>query len=252
MAINKHVVSRLLLLPVLIQINFLIASGNKTVLFDEYHGQLFHTERTGELDLSNLYSIFKEEGWTVQTSRSEITNELLWEVDALVISGAMKPITQLEKEAIVCFIEQGGKLAIMLHIGPPVSKLLHRLNVSTSNGVIHEKEYIIGAYDIEFNVHDLKAHELTNEIKNFSIYGGWALLPTHTNARAIAQTTKNAWIDLNGDHQADAQQVFATVVVGWHGAGHFVVFSDDAIFQNKFLKDNNYLLGQNLEKWLAK
>jgi hypothetical protein len=236
----------------LMHMNSSFASGKKTVLFDEHHGQLFHAEETGELDLSNLYSIFREEGWIVKTSRSEITDELLWTVDALVISGAMKPLNLREIEAIACFIEQGGKLGIMLHVGPPVSKLLHTLNVSISNGVIHEKEHIIGNYDIEFNVHNLSVHELTNEIKEFSIYGGWALLPTGNNARVIAQTTKNAWIDLNGDNQADAQQVFATVVVGSHGAGHFVVFSDDAIFQNKFIKDNNYLLGKNLARWLAK
>ncbi|MBW1897757.1 MAG: hypothetical protein JRI61_01710, partial [Deltaproteobacteria bacterium] len=37
---------------------------------------------------------------------------------------------------------------------------------------------------------------------------------------------------------------------GKWGAGHFVVFGDDAIFQNKFLIEENALIGKNLARWL--
>jgi len=173
-------------------------------------------------------------------------------VEALVISGAFKPLSQPEIEAILRFVNKGGKLSIMLHIGFPVADLLHALNVSISNGVIHEKENIIQDNDLEFNIVNLKEHGVTDKLKQFSLYGGWALLPTKENTQIIAQTSDKAWIDLTGDNKADAQQAFATVVAGTMGSGQFVVFSDDAIFQNKFLKENNYLLGRNLSIWLKK
>lgn len=252
MLLLKKTMCRLLLLVFLFQANIFIAFAQKTVLFDENHGQLFLTGKTGELDLSGLDTLFQKEGWLIKTANLEINDEALSGVDALVISGAFKPISQTEKEAILRFINKGGKLSVMIHIGFPVADLLHELNVSISNGVIHEKENIMQHNDLEFYILNLKEHPLTNKLKQFSINGGWALLPTNDNAQIIAQTSEKSWIDLNGDNIADAQQAFATVIAGTMGSGNFVVFSDDAIFQNKFLKENNYLLGQNLISWLKK
>jgi len=247
----KLPVSKILLLTLFLSINFLFASGKKTVLFDENHGQLFLTEKTGELDLSNLSALFEKEGWIIKTSHSEITDELLNGIDALVISGAFKPITKSETLAIMRFLEGGGKLSVMLHIGPPMADLLHTLNVSISNGVLHETGDLVLKNDIDFKIRDLKVHELTTDLKEFNIYGGWALLPTKEHTYAIAYTSEKAWIDLNGDKLADAQQKFAVVVVGAIGKGAFVVFSDDAIFQNNFLAEHNYSLGENLVRWFA-
>jgi hypothetical protein len=247
---QNHIFPRILLIILLV--NSIIASGQKSVLFDELHGQLFSTEKSGTLQLSGLSEIFKEEGWMVKTCNSEITDEVLTGVDALIITGAFKPVTLPEIGAINRFIEKGGKLSVMLHIGSPFDKLLRYLNVSISNSVIHEVENIIEENDLNFRVLDLKQHDLFNNLKQFNLYGGWALMPTKENAQIIAQTSEKAWIDLNGDKKADAQQAFGTIVVGNVGNGHFVDFSDDAIFQNQFLKVDNYQLGKNLAKWLKK
>jgi hypothetical protein len=40
------------------------------------------------------------------------------------------------------------------------------------------------------------------------------------------------------------------IVAGELGAGRFVVFGDDAIFQNKFLDEQNRRLAKNLARWL--
>ena len=230
----------------------MIALGQKSVLFDELHGQLFSTEKSGTLQLSGLSEIFKEEGWVVKTCNSEITDEVLMGVDALIITGAFKPVTTSEIEAINRFIEEGGKLSVMLHIASPFAQLLHSLNVAISNSVIHESENIIDDNDINFKILDLKQDDLLNNLNQFNLYGGWALLPLKENARVVAQTSEKAWIDLNGDKKADVQQAFGTIVVGISGKGSFVVFGDDAMFQNQFLKEDNYQLGVNLAKWLKK
>jgi len=240
-----------LLLVGLMFINYACVSETKTVLFDEAHGQLFKVDDPKDLGLSKLSSIFKNKNWTIKTSNSEITDELLNGIDALVISGAFKPITKSETLAIMRFLEGGGKLSVMLHIGPPMADLLHTLDVSISNGVLHETGDLVLKNDIDFKIRDLKVHELTTDLKEFNIYGGWALLPTKEHTYAIAYTSEKAWIDLNGDKLADAQQKFAVVVAGAIGKGAFVVFSDDAIFQNNFLAEHNYSLGENLVRWFA-
>ncbi|HAW53226.1 MAG TPA: DUF4350 domain-containing protein [Flavobacteriales bacterium] len=247
---QSQIFSRIFLLLLLVQST--IASGQKTVLFDELHGQFFSTEKSGALQLSGLSDVFKEEGWMVKTCDSEITDEVLAEVDALIITGAFKPVTLAETEAISRFIENGGKLSVMLHIASPFEKLLYQLNVFISNGVIHEVDNIVEGNDINFKVVDLKPHDLFHKLEQFNLYGGWALMPVSDNVQIIAQTSEKAWIDLNGDLKADAQQAFGTIVTGHVGKGDFVVFSDDAIFQNQFLKDDNYQLGKNLANWLSK
>ena len=51
--------------------------------------------------------------------------------------------------------------------------------------------------------------------------------------------------------QRDAVQSFAVAIAGQSGNGRFVVFGDDAIFQNQFFKGNNQVLGRNLARWLG-
>ena len=62
-----------------------------------------------------------------------------------------------------------------------------------------------------------------------------------------------AWIDLNGDgkfNETDARQSFGVVIAGALGKGSYVIFGDDAIFQNKFLDQENMPLGKNLADWM--
>jgi len=42
------------------------------------------------------------------------------------------------------------------------------------------------------------------------------------------------------------------VVTGTLNKGDFVIFGDDAIFQNRFLDDDNRKLATNLGKWLTR
>ena len=237
----------------LISVSSLSLSAQRTVLFDEGHGQKFLVEQNGPLDLSELSNLFQNEGLRIKTSKGKITNEVLVGVDALVISGAFMPVTPPEIEAIIRFVEKGGRLCIMLHIGSPVANLLHRLNVSISNGVVHEQENQIHNKELDFYVTELKRHEIMRGVKRFKIFGGWALLNTEENSEIIAQTSAKAWVDLNRNNKldkGDALQSFGLVIVGKWGVGQFVVFGDDAIFQNQFLTEENVLLGKNIARWL--
>lgn len=224
-------------------------------LFDQGHGQHFLVENKGELDLSQLGEAFTGQGFQVKASAPDqaLTDEALARVSTLIISGAFKPITDPEIAVINKFINQGGQLCVMLHIGSPFANLLNSMGVAVSNGVIREQANAPQPDKAtDFYVTDLAPHPLTKGITRINLYGSWALNTEHP-ANVIARTTPQAWVDLNSNQNldpGDATQAFSVVVTGQLGHGHFIVFGDDAIFQNRFLVGANRQLATNLASWL--
>lgn len=222
------------------------------VLFDQGHDQRFLIQDKGELQLSALSDTIAAQGARVAPLTDEISAASLSGASAIVISGAFAPLKQSEIDALNRFVEKGGRLAVMLHIGQPVADLLHRFEVDISNMVLHEQQNVIDKKDINFQVRDLSSHPIFSSVQYFSLYGGWALNPGG-KAQGIARTSNQAWVDLDGDKKlsdADAVDTFTVVVEGAAGAGGFIFFGDDAIFQNRYLDRNNKTLAVNLGKWL--
>jgi hypothetical protein len=96
-------------------------------------------------------------------------------------------------------------------------------------------------------------HPITKGIQKIGVHGGWALISDSKQGKIIARTGSNAWVDLNRDgtlNSSDAQQSFGVIIAGISGKGTYVVFGDDAIFQNVFLEKENMVLGKNLVNWL--
>lgn len=217
------------------------------VLFDQGHNQRFLIGDQGELQLSRLAEIIRSKGGVVSATTGLLSDDVLRDAAALVVSGPFEALQSTEVEAVARFLERGGRLAVMLHIGPPLAELLSRLDIDHSNAVLHERNNIIDK-DINFSVKELNPHPLFAGLKQFSLYGGWALKAGKEGA-AIARTSAEAWVDLDGDKvlsKGDAAGPFDVVVAGPFGAGRFVVFGDDAIFQNRFLDENNARLAANL------
>lgn len=225
------------------------------VLFDQGHGQHFLVGNKGELDLSKLGETFTGQGFQVKASSPDqpFSDELLSGVSTLIISGAFKPITDGEIGVIKKFIDRGGQLCVMLHIGPPLASLLNTLGVDVSNGVIREQTNLPEPQAAtDFFVTDLAPHPLTKGLSQINFYGSWAL-NTELPANVIAKTSPQAWVDLNNNKSldpGDAAQAFSVVVTGQLGHGHFVAFADDAVFQNRFLAGPNQQLAANLAAWL--
>jgi uncharacterized protein DUF4350 len=228
--------------------------ATQTVVFDEGHGERFVVGKKGDLDLSSLGELFRKQEVEVKTVAVPLTDEQLAGADALVISGPFAPLSAAEVESIDRFLERGGRLVVMLHIGAPLADLLHGLGVDFSNSVIRERHNVIADDPLNFRVTGLEQHPLLAGLTQFSLYGGWALMGFAENVRALASTSVDAWVDLNGDRKLspdDAVQSFGVVVAGTRGRGEFVVFGDDAIFQNKFLDADNAHLAKNLAAWLC-
>lgn len=222
------------------------------ILFDQGHNQRFLIEEKGVLHLSDFAEIARKRGALVTSTTKALDDAALKNVTALVISGPFASLQPEEIEAVVRFIERGGRLAAMLHIGPPLSALLARLDVYHSNGVLHERSNVIDT-DINFRITGLPGSPLFSGITHFSAYGCWALDPGKA-VTPLAQSSTEAWVDLNGDKvlsQGDAVGAFAVAVSGNLGSGSFIVFGDDAIFQNRFLDEYNGRLADNLAGWLT-
>lgn len=230
------------------------AAASPVVLFDQAHTQQFLIGKQGPLDLSEFAKLFLKQGAEIRTGTTLISENSLADVDALLVSGAFTPFVDSEIEAIIAFLERGGKVALMTHIPSPYMSLAMRLGVSVSNGVVLEQENIVDSNGQDFMVKDFTAHPLTNGIENFTVYGGWALLERNETVVSIARTSPGAWVDLNKNgelNERDAMQAFSVILAGKVGQGDFVVFGDDAIFQNRFLKDGNYTLAKNLAVWFC-
>jgi hypothetical protein len=229
------------------------AEAAPRVLVDQGHEQRFLVDQEGPLQLSGLAAVLKEEGLELAVGTAPLSDGALEGVQALIISGPFKRLDPGEVEAVLRFLSRGGRLAVMLHIASPFAELLRRLEVDFTNYVLFEQEQIIDNDRRNFRVSRFGTDPLFAGLSHFSLYGGWALMNTGEGARIIATTSPAGWVDLDGDQQVsarDAVQAFGVVVAGAREGGRFVVFGDDAIFQNRFLDEQNRLLARNLARWL--
>lgn len=230
-----------------------IQADSKKVMFDQAHGQLFYIDRQDNLDLSLLADSFGNAGFQVVANKQPLTTESLSDIDALIISGAFQTPSHPEIKAIQAFLDSGGKLAVMLHVGPLVSRLLEQLGVAVSRAVIHDSLNATQGKSTDFPVRTLAGHQLFSGIDHFNLYGGWALKPLNSTSGVLALTNASAWLDMRRDQIRDnnPQGQFPVIVRGQFGQGEFIVFGDDAIFQNQFLVGNNLQMAKNLAAWMA-
>ncbi len=223
------------------------------MLFDQGHRQAFVIEKEGPLQLSGLAELFLQHGWQVEKTTGRLTGQALTDVDALIISGAFSPLNPDEVEAVLNFLQRGGRLAVMIHIGQPLLPLLHKLGVDAGNRVINENQQQPDGKTSNFMVHSFNPHPLTENLQSFAIYGGWPLRVFSRQGEYLAGTSPQAWVDMNQDRKlskGDLVDRFNVLVAGTYGRGGFAVFADDAIFQNRFLQGGNKTLAANLSSWL--
>jgi Domain of unknown function (DUF4350) len=223
------------------------------LLFDQGHRQAFVIEKEGPLQLSQLAELFQQQGWQVEQTRETLSRESLNDIDALIISGAFSPLSPDEIDAVLGYLQRGGKLAVMIHIGQPLLPLVHELGVDVGSRVINEKQNQPNGKTIDFRVQSFNPHPLTENLQSFTIYGGWPLRVFEQQGKPIASSGPHSWVDMNQDKKfskGDMISPFNVLVSGDYGRGSFAVFADDAIFQNQFLRGGNKALAENLGRWL--
>lgn len=230
------------------------ATAAPLVLFDESHAQPFRINQDGPLDLSALAELYRNNGYDVQSHTGALTGQALAATDLLVLSGPFAPLSDAELQVVLEYLARGGGLAVMLHVAPPMRQLLHRLEVDYTNGTLRETNGVIAGNPQDFRVAVLADHPVTADLRGFSLYGAWALRGTAPDVRIIAETSQRGWVDLDRNNQltpGDAVQPFGVMVAGALEGGRFVVIGDDALFQNRFLDEDNRQLALALARWLT-
>jgi len=230
------------------------AAAGSLVLFDEGHRQAFVVGRDGELDLSGLGTQVRGAGATVRTNTGALDDAALAGAGALVISGAFAPLGPAEVAAVMRFVERGGRLAVMLHIGPPVQPLIEALGLQYSRAPLHEAEGVLNPRGTDFTVTRFERHELTDGLASMAVFGCFVVRSTVPGDRILARTGPRSWPDTDGNGRPSGGEPVGShgvVVAGARGRGQFAVFGDDAIFQNRFLAAYNSAPGARLARWLA-
>lgn len=231
-------------------------AGSPVVLFDQAHGQRFVIEKSGGLNLSRLAEVFQKAGFEVRSTAEPVTAGALKGVTAFVTSGAFSPFSPAEVEAVVGFVRSGGRAAVLLHIPQPYTRLLEPLGIHASAGVVHETENVNGPKSLEFRVLNLAKHPLFAGITGFDVHGSWALINRDATARTVAHTSRQAWMDMNGNNMRDPSSepvhIFSIVAVGEPESRRVAAFADDGIFQDQFLTGDNLKLAENLATWFRR
>jgi len=226
----------------------------KNVLFDEGHGQKFLINDAALLGLSGLAAVFSRHGFSLSTRSAPLDHQALTDIDILIISGPFAPYSPGEISAIQKFLSEGGHLCLMLHIAPPLHGLLQQIGINPARGVVYENENVLQDNPLDFRAVSLAPHPLTQNLQHVNFYGAWGFMSPLENQEVIARTSPHAWIDLNRNGRVEPQlelYPYGLIITGKRGKGNFVIFSDDAIFQNKFLHNENSVLAENLAQWLA-
>ncbi len=230
-----------------------VPAVERVVLFDQGHGQRFLIEGDEPLGLAALAAAFRGQGLSPRVETGGITPESLRQATALVLSGPFQPIGETEMKTIENFLTRGGRLCIMLHIADPARPLLQELGVAVTGTPIREQRNLIGGDPLEFRVTNLVAHPVTAGLAAFTVKGCWGLRNMNGGSRVLAWSSPGTWSDLNGDGRMGPDEPTmpqGILVGGERGKGAFLVFGDDAIFQNRFLTEGNLQLARNLAVWL--
>lgn len=235
----------------------LSVSGNAVsaqVYFDTSHRVIFHPTSDEHLGLKRFVSFFSEHGDYVEIGDYPLTILDTGAIDVLIIPGAMVPYSKEEIALIVKYVNNGGKLLVLLHIAPPLARLTERFGIILSSAVISENENLIEGQSQDFYVRDMVAHEITKGVSEIALYGSWGLLAEGAG-KVIASTSNNAYADFNRNRRFDYGEPKArmgVVAVADYGEGKVVVVADDAPLANAFLDvADNRKLAENIVAWLS-
>lgn len=248
------------LLPLTLAALLALASGalaaDPVVLFDQGHGQKFVIEKKGDLHLSGLADAFRRAGFEVRATDAPLTPEALAGVKAVVSSGAFKDFTLEEVKALLDYVKEGGRLAVMLHIPTPYVEVLIPFGIVTSMGVIHEDAALADSDSINFKATNLGTQPVFAGLKAVAFHGTWALRNINEQAIPLVRTSAKSWMDINGNNVWDSGKEemgpYAVAMLSTTDKGECFAFADDAVFQDRFLEGDNLKLADQLARWFGR
>ncbi len=226
-----------------------LGSG-ETVLVDYSHGEIFMPLDARPMGYSKFNSLFEDAGYNVDILDTKASYSKLKKAKAYIIAGSMTDYTEEEVESIKKYVNQGGKVIILVHVYPMQKNLLDAFGIKLG-GIVAEKDNLGRAQD--FIARNITEHPITHGISEVSFYGAWGILNI-SRGNSLVSTSPEAWLDRNMNGVRDKGEVsgsFSLVQLVSYGKGEVLVISDDAPLINKFITEvDNKKLGENIVNWV--
>jgi hypothetical protein len=227
--------------------------GRGKTVFDMAHNEIFSPLKDGPLHYSSLYGMFAE-GGEVAVNTGPITPSGLDGVGTYVIAGPAGEFTRDDVVVLQSYVRNGGNLLVLMHIAPPVARLVQGFGIVVSNFVVSERENVIEGQSQDFFVTRLAWHPITKGVERIAVFGTWGLMAEGGGgARVVASTSDNAWADVNRNrHYDEGEPVlsFGIAATARYGGGKVVVVADDAPFANEFIdRADNRKFARNIIGW---
>jgi hypothetical protein len=208
--------------------------SEKTVIWDVSHKPVFGIEYYRE-----FITILGAHGLGVKANKDKLT-----EINGrcLVIAGATEEFSEEEINAISRYVEDGGKVMILLHIPPKMNlnPLLTNLGFNVSDTILIQQNQntTIISDSFEKNI-------LTDGLERLMLFGCF-----YTD-NAIAKC--ECFADVNKDRIADEEERGEFGVIGYRkiGDGEVLVITDDAIIADSLIVHaDNRKFAENIARWI--
>jgi hypothetical protein len=208
-------------------------SDENLIIWDTSHTPVFGIENFKE-----LVTIFGAHGLSVKAGKDVrgVTAK------CLILAGPSQAYSDEEIDSILNYVENGGKLIILIHIPPKINldPLLLALGFNVSNSILIDEN---GSTTITAT--SFEKSMITEGVNRLMFFGCY-----HTD-NAIASC--DCFADLDGDKIADEEERGKYGVVGYKkfGEGEVLVITDDAVLMDGLSNHgDNKRFAENIAKWV--
>ncbi len=213
---------------------------DNVVLWDDYHSGVFPP-----WEFSKFGKIIENKGGKIIYLTEGIENV---KGKALIICGPKRMFTREDIEKIKDFVENGGRVLILVHIPPSINlgTLLSELGFSYGSAVVYQikdgkfsQDIVVKVFNGEFK------QNLFKEVEKITVYGGFYI----NNAIACA----DGYADINKDGILSEEEKRYYGIVGYKkiGRGEVLVITDDAMFLDRYISSaDNTKFAENIAEWL--
>lgn len=183
----------------------LFKEGQKNIYFLTGHGEK-DIEEVGEKGYSTIKSSLEKEGYKVSTLALLTKPEIPKDISVLVIASPKKKLIDKEKEVISQYLENGGKLLLLLDPKVEVKEeiglgdILDKWGINWDNNlVIDPEKYFwtdIGTPVVEkWTTHQITAKLSAVFFPAVSKVAPKKDLPSDLNVISLAETSSNSWLE---------------------------------------------------------
>lgn len=217
------------------------------LVIDYAHGEIFMPLDVRPLGYSSFDGLFQEAGYETAVVTEPLTTGDLKDADVYLLAGPMVELGEDEEKVVRDFVEQGGKVIVLVHISKPLERFLAAYNISFGWVIAEDENRLDGPHD--FRVMDMGEASFLEGVDTLGFYGAFSVKAP----AEYAHTTSGAWEDYDMDGALDEGEPKgrkALIGLAEQGRGSVLVIGDDAVLANAFIdREDNRRFARNLVAW---